>query len=562
MSHNKIYLGTDATQKISNGVNQLCDIVKTTLGPAGKTVLIDNGYGDPMATKDGVTVAMSIQLADNVEQMGSQTVKQVAIKSNKESGDGTTTASVIAQVLVNNSFKLIQDGRIRNVNIFKKGMVEGMEHTIKELKSMAVKIDNSEKGRENLRKVAMISSNNDMEVADLIMEALDIIGDTGAVKIDIGKNHNSYVDQLKGMTFGSGMVSPYFSNNVERGEWKSENCLVLLTDFKISHLEEIKSALDYANKKGRGLLIICEDMDEMALRFMLMNITNGNLNACVVKAPGFGSQKQQRLNDIAAMTGGMSLLKDKVVSLREMQEQDPEKYLGKASSVVVGKNEFSIVDGMGDPEKIEAYKKQVIAQIENEDDPFLKDKHAERLAKMTKGVALIFVGADSEIAAKEKRDRVDDALMAVKAAEQEGFIAGGGLPLFSIGYFMSPDISFSGGIYGYIKKLFTGRQENDFNLGRQVFYDSIKAPMYQILENAEYLGKVDDDRKFYKNSENFTKGIDLFSGNFIDYIENGIIDPAKVTISAVTNAVSICSTLITISGVITIEEEKIKQGLF
>ena len=547
MSYTGLLKGAKATKKIAKGASELCSFVAVTLGPAGKTVLIQNDFGPPTASKDGVTVAMAINLVDPTRNMGAQTVKQVAMKSNELAGDGTTTASVIANELIQESFKNIEAGDIINVNDFRKGMVDAMNNCIEIIEKKSNIIQPFPEGLKQLRKIAYVSSNSDDEIADLIMQAVDIVGDSGAVKIDIGKNYQSFVEQSRGMTYGNGMVSGYLANDQERIEWKVNDCYVLATDFKITHLREIESALKFVEDKSRPLLIICDEIDESALRYLIINTTNGSVRACLVKAPGFGSQKQERLNDICVMTGGKSLLKDKLPSMKDLADKDPEQYLGIAETVIVKRNEFSIIGGKGDKEVIDKHRSRVKAQIEEEDDPYLKDKHAERLAKMTKGVAMIYVGDHSDMAAKEKRDRVEDALKAAKAAEESGYIMGGGIPLYEIGFKninKNPDVS----------------KSKDYELGQIVFWKSICKPFLQILENAEMLKDFDAD-KFEASSLNFTLGYDLYTGELIDYMEQGIVDPTKVTVSAVKNAVSICSTLITIGGAIYMIPEQHKPSL-
>jgi len=313
----------------------------------------------------------------------------------------------------------------------------------------------------------------------------------------------------------------------------------------------------------KPLLIICDDMDEAALRILLMNVDNGHLKVCVVRAPGFGSQKIERINDIAIVTGGQAVFKDKLNNLKQISELDPKDYLGIAGNVIVRKNEFSVIDGKGNLEDIEKHKTWIKSQIELEDDPHLKDQNAERLAKMTTGVALIYVGADSEIAAKEKKDRVDDALQAVKAAEEQGFVRGGGLALFQIGHenYIKEDLSFFEELLIDLKLKKEVRHSN-YILGQQVFYRSLFYPMSQILVNAEMEHEIKDIDAFVRKSDWFTKGIDVFEGGYIDYLRSGIIDPTKVSISAIRNAVSICGTLITMSGVIYMESERQAQNPF
>ncbi len=542
MSYTKLLIGEPMYPRIESGVNQLCNIVKTTLGPAGRTVIIYNELGAPMATKDGVTVAESIRLEDQVEDIGAQTVKGVAMLSNKLVGDGTTTATVLAQALVNMSFKLMMDRKVKNVNTFKKGMLSGMEIAVDFLEEHSTHIEDNEEGLKHLRKIALISSNNDEEVANLIMDAYKITGNTGAVKVDIGNLPHSYVKEMKGMSYGNGMISGHLATDRERFEWSFKDAYVFVTDYVISTLAEIEPVLEYCVENKRPILIVCEDMEEYALRMLIMNIDNGHLKACVVKAPGFGSQKSERLTDIAVMTGGKAVLKDKMTSLKNLSQQKPESYLGVAGTAIVRKNEFTIVDGKGDIEKIEEHKAWVREQIELEKqdggDAYMMDKHAERLAKMTSGVALIYVGADSTIEATERKHRVDDSIQALKAAEDGGFVRGGGLTLYAI--------SQMGEIAG----------KDDFALGAQVFFASLKEPMTQILINAEKENELEDVDAFIANTEKFTKGVDLFNEGFIDYLEKGVIDPTKVSVSAIKNAVSICSTLITMGGVIYSKEPK------
>ena len=544
MSYTEVTMGNEAFPKISKGIDTIANIAKVTLGPAGRTVLIQREMGGPAITKDGVTVAQSVMLSNPVEDMGSQAVKQISIKCNKETGDGTTSALVLAQALVKLSEKWIEDGKVTNVNTFKKGMLKAADEAHEFVLKHSISLDKESNNYDSYRRIALISSNGDEEVAGLIMEALESIQDTGLVKINLAKSYKSSVDTLAGLTFDNGMISGDFSNVQGKTIWRNEDALVFMTDFKINHLKQIAPVLEFATKHSRPLLILCDDIDQEALRYALYNASNGSLSLCICKSPGFGSQQQHRLKDIAIMTGGKAILNKNFPALQDIQTLDPKSYLGRCETAEARQHEFSIIGGKGDKEKIEAHKELVKTQIKQEEDPYLKEKNKDRLAKLTTGVAIIYVGAGSEFAAKEKFDRTEDALRAVKSTEEYGYIQGGGIVL---DYFGTRRLE---QLYAMKNRQEVDFQMDDMLVGKQVLYLACTSIKNQILENA-FIKE--------KHKASLTEGVDVLrGGGTINYLDEGIIDPTKVVLSSLSNAVSICSTLITMGGTIHMTPEEYK----
>ena len=523
----EIYFSDDARNKLFEGVKKLNDAVKVTMGPRGRNVLIQKSFGSPSITKDGVSVAREIELADTIENMGAGLVKEVASKTADEAGDGTTTATVLAQAIFKEGLRNITAGA--NPIEVKRGMDKAVKAIIAELK----KISKAVKDKKEVAQVASISANSDQKIGDLIAEAMDKVGKDGVITVEEAKGINDELDVVEGMQFDRGFLSPYFITDAKKMEAVLENPYVLLFDKKISNLKDIVSLLEATQQSGRPLLIIAEDIEGEALATLVLNKIRGILNIAAVKAPGFGDRRKAMLEDIAILTGATLITDELGRTLDSATLED----LGTAMSVVIDKDNTTIVNGAGDKEVIDGRIAQIRAEIETTTSDYDKEKLQERLAKLSGGVAVIKVGAASETEMKEKKDRVDDALSATKAAVEEGIVIGGGAALLLAS--SKIDINLTG----------------DEKIGADIVNRALKAPLKQIAENAGFdAGVVVNEVESNKN-ENY--GFNAATGKYVDMFEEGIIDPVKVERIALQNAVSVSSLLLTTEATVSdIKEDK------
>jgi chaperonin GroEL len=496
----KIQFDVEAREGLKKGVDALANAVKVTLGPKGRNVIIGKSFGGPQITKDGVTVAKEIELEDALENMGAQMVKEVASKTNDLAGDGTTTATILAQAIVKEGLKNVTAGA--NPMDLKRGVDKAVEAIVGELNNNAVTVGSSS---DKIKQVASISANNDEAIGSLITEAFEKVGKEGVITVEEAKGTDTYVDVVEGMQFDRGYLSPYFVTNSEKMEADLESPYILLYDKKISAMKDLLPVLEPVAQSGKPLLVIAEDVDGEALATLVVNKLRGSLKIAAVKAPGFGDRRKAMLEDIAILTGGTVISEERGFTL----ENTTIEMLGSAERVTIDKDNTTIVNGAGDKKNIEARVNQIKAQIETTTSDYDKEKLQERLAKLAGGVAVLYVGAASEVEMKEKKDRVDDALHATRAAVEEGIVAGGGVALLR-----SRKV---------LEKL---TSENlDEVTGIQIISRAIESPLRTIVENAGGEGSV-VVAKVLEGKGNF--GYDAKSENFVDLLKQGIIDPKKL----------------------------------
>ena len=507
----------EARDGLKRGVDALANAVKVTLGPKGRNVIISKSFGAPSVTKDGVSVAKEIELEDAHENMGAQMVKEVASKTNDLAGDGTTTATVLAQAIVKEGLKNVASGA--NPMDLKRGIDKAVEAITKELEDQAQKVGNSS---EKIKQVAAISANNDDTIGELIAQAFEKVGKEGVITVEEAKGMDTYVDVVEGMQFDRGYLSPYFVTDSDKMVADLENPYILLFDKKISNLQEILPILEPVAQSGRPLLIIAEDVDGQALATLVVNKLRGGLKIAAVKAPGFGDRRKAMLEDIAILTGGTVISEERGFTL----ENADLSMLGTAETVTVDKDNTTIVNGSGDAEAIKARVNQIKAQIETTTSDYDKEKLQERLAKLAGGVAVLYVGAASEVEMKEKKDRVDDALHATRAAVEEGIVAGGGVALVRA--------------KSVLEKIETANL--DETTGVQIVNKAIEAPLRTIVENAGGEGSVVIN-KVLEGQKDY--GYDAKSEEYVDMLKAGIIDPKKVTRIALENAASVAGMILT-----------------
>ena len=513
----KIQFDVEAREGLKKGVDALANAVKVTLGPKGRNVIIGKSFGGPQITKDGVTVAKEIELEDPLENMGAQMVKEVASKTNDLAGDGTTTATILAQAIVKEGLKNVTAGA--NPLDLKRGVDKAVEAIVGELNNNAVTVGSSS---DKIKQVASISANNDEAIGSLITEAFEKVGKEGVITVEEAKGTDTYVDVVEGMQFDRGYLSPYFVTNSEKMEADLESPYILLYDKKISAMKDLLPVLEPVAQSGKPLLVIAEDVDGEALATLVVNKLRGSLKIAAVKAPGFGDRRKAMLEDIAILTGGTVISEERGFTL----ENTTIEMLGSAERVTIDKDNTTIVNGAGDKKNIEARVNQIKAQIETTTSDYDKEKLQERLAKLAGGVAVLYVGAASEVEMKEKKDRVDDALHATRAAVEEGIVAGGGVALLR-----SRKV---------LEKL---TSENlDEVTGIQIISRAIESPLRTIVENAGGEGSV-VVAKVLEGKGNF--GYDAKSENFVDLLKQGIIDPKKVTRIALENAASVAGMILT-----------------
>ena len=507
----------DARDGLKKGVDALANAVKVTLGPKGRNVIISKSFGAPTVTKDGVTVAKEVELPDALENMGAQMVKEVASKTNDLAGDGTTTATVLAQAIVREGLKNVAAGA--NPMDLKRGIDKSVKAIVNELAKQSQKVGDS---IDKIRQVAAISANNDEAVGELIADAFKKVGKEGVITVEEAKGTDTYVDIVEGMQFDRGYLSPYFVTNSEKMIAELDNPFILLYDKKISTMKDLLPILEPVAQSGKSLLIIAEDIDGEALATLVVNKLRGALRIAAVKAPGFGDRRKAMLEDIAILTGGTVIAEERGFTL----ENATVDMLGRAERVAIDKDNTTIVNGAGKSEEIQARVGQIKAQIEVTTSDYDKEKLQERLAKLAGGVAVLYVGAPSEVEMKEKKDRVDDALHATRAAVEEGIVAGGGVALLRA--------------RNVLHKIKT--ENSDEGTGIQIVYRAVEAPLRTIVENAGGEGSV-VIAKVLESRNSF--GYNAKTEKYVDMFRAGIIDPKKVTRVALENAASVAGMILT-----------------
>lgn len=518
-----ILFNHDAREGLKKGVDALANAVKVTLGPKGRNVIIEKSYGAPQVTKDGVTVAKEIDLEDKVQNMGAQMVKEVASKTNDLAGDGTTTATILAQSIYTTGLKNVTAGA--NPMDLKRGIDKAVASVISHLKSMSKKVGDK---NEMIEQVASISANNDRTIGSLIAQAMDKVKQEGVITIEEAKGIETYVDVVEGMQFDRGYISPYFVTNTEKMETVYENPYILIYDKKVSVMKDLLPILEKTAQTGRALIIIAEDVESEALATLVVNRLRGSLKVAAVKAPGFGDRRKEMLEDIAILTGGVVISEEKGYKLEDASLE----MLGEAEKVTIDKENTTIVSGKGEKDNIEARVKQIKGQIEITTSDYDKEKLQERLAKLAGGVAVIYVGAASEVEMKEKKDRFDDALAATRAAIEEGIIPGGGVALIRAS-----------------QKLADLKGDNeDQDTGIAIIKRALEEPLRIIVENAGMEGSVVVNRvKEGKGNFGFNATTEVYE----DLFKAGVIDPTKVARIALENAASISGMLLTTECVLT-----------
>lgn len=524
-----IKFNEDARKSLEVGVDTLADAVKITLGPKGRNVVLDRGFGAPMITNDGVTIAKEIELKDPIENLGAQIVKEVATKSNDVAGDGTTTATVLAQALIKEGLKMVASGA--NPVFIRRGMEVASKKVIEELTKRAKKVESNEE----IAQVGAISA-GDVEIGQLIAQAMEKVGESGVITVEEARSLDTTLEVVEGMQFDNGYLSPYMVSDSERMVVEMDNPFILITDKKIANMKELLPVLEKTVETGRPMLIIAEDVEGEALATLVVNKLRGTLNVAAVKAPAFGDRRKAMLQDIAILTGGEVISEEKGIKL----ENADINLLGQAKKVRITKDNTVIVDGLGAKEKIQARVGQIKNAIAETTSDYDKEKLQERLAKLSGGVAVIKVGAATETEMKERKLRIEDALNATKAAVEEGIVPGGGTILIQIA-----------------KDIEDFKLEGEEGLGVEIVKKALSAPLRQIVINAGIDAGVVIEK--VRNSENGI-GFDAAKEEYVDMVKAGIIDPAKVTRSAIQNAVSVSSVLLTTEVAVGNEKEEAPAG--
>jgi len=520
----------EARNAVLEGVNILADAVKVTLGPKGRNVVIEKSFGSPVVTKDGVTVAKEIELEDHFQNMGAKMVKEVASKTSDTAGDGTTTATLLAQAIYREGYKVVAAG-INPMEV-KRGIDVAVEEVVKELKKQSKPV----KEQKEIAQVGTISANNDRTIGDIIAEAMNKVGKEGVITVEEAKAMETTLEVVEGMQFDRGYISPYFVTDPEKMEAMLEDPMILLYEKKLSNMKELLPILEQIAKTGSPLLIISEDVEGEALATLVVNKLRGTLKCAAVKAPGFGDRRKAMLDDIAVLTGGKAIMEDVGIKLEKMRLED----LGRAKKVVIDKDNTTIVEGGGNASAIEGRIKQIRVQIDETTSDYDKEKLQERLAKLAGGVAVIKVGAATETEMKEKKARVEDALHATRAAVEEGIVPGGGVAYLRC--------------LSAVKKL---KPEGDRQTGVDIILKALEEPIRQIAQNAGQEGSVVAERV---KQEKGTFGFDADKEEYTDMIEAGIIDPTKVVRFALQNAASVASLLITTEAAVAEKPKKEPAG--
>ena len=522
-----ICYGEEARHALERGVNQLADTVKITMGPKGRNVVLDKKFGSPLITNDGVTIAKEIELDDPFENMGAQLVKEVSTKTNDVAGDGTTTATLLAQAIIREGLKNLAAGA--NPMVMKKGIAKATAAAIEAMKANSQKVN----GSADIARVGAVSS-GDETIGQLISEAMEKVGHDGVITIEESKTAETYSEVVEGMQFDRGYITPYMVTDTEKMEANLDDALILITDKKISNIQELLPILEQVVQSGKKLLVIAEDVEGEALSTLIVNKLRGTLNVVCVKAPGFGDRRKEMLEDIAVLTGGTVITADMGYELKEATMD----MLGKARQVKVSKENTIIVDGAGSSEAIKNRTNQIRSQIETTTSDYDREKLQERLAKMAGGVAIIRVGAATEVEMKEKKLRIEDALNATRAAVEEGIVAGGGTAYLNA--------------IPAVEKLMA-EAEGDEKTGMQIIARALTAPVKQIAANAGIDGSVVLEK--IKESGKTGYGFDAYNEVYCDMIPSGIVDPTKVTRSALENAASIAATLLTTESLVADKKE-------
>ncbi len=528
----QILFSDEGRAALLRGINTMASAVKATMGPKGRNVVIDKKFGSPTITKDGVTVAKEIELKDHFENMGAQMIKEVASKTSDIAGDGTTTATVLAQAIVREGLKNVTAGA--NPMGLKRGIDKAVDVVVEDLKRMS----KSTKDKKEIAQVATIASNNDKAIGTLVAEAMEKVGKDGVITVEESKSAETALDVVEGMQFDRGYLSPYFVTDPERMECVLEDAVILIYEKKLSVMKDMLPLLEQVARAGKPFLIVAEDVEGEALATLVVNKLRGTLQCAAVKAPGFGDRRKAMLEDIATLTGGKAITEDLGIKLENIKLED----LGKAKKVVVDKDNTTLVEGTGKTAAIEGRIKQIRAQIEETTSDYDREKLQERLAKLAGGVAVIKVGAATETAMKEKKARVEDALNATRAAVEEGIVAGGGVALLRAS--------------SAIESL---KLEGDEKVGAMIVKRALEEPIRRIVENAGLEGSVVVEK--VKAEKGATRGFDAESLEFVDMMQAGIIDPTKVERVALQNAASVASLLLTTEALVTdLPEEKAAAG--
>ena len=528
MAAKQLKYDTDARQSVLAGVQKLAKAVKSTLGPGGRNVVIDKKFGAPQITKDGVTVAKEIELPDAFENMGAQMLREVASKTNDTAGDGTTTAVLLGEAIYSEGLKNVTAGA--NPTMLKRGVDKAVEAAVEELGKLSKKVK-----ADDVAKVATISANGDTEIGGKIAEAMEKVGKDGTITVEESKTMETTLDVVEGMQFDKGYLSPYFVTSPDTMEAVLENAYVLIHEKKISSLQDLLPVLQNVAKTGKPLLIVAEDVDGEALATLVVNKLRGTLNICAVKAPGFGDRRKAMLQDIAVLTGGKVISEEVGLKLENTKLED----LGQAARITVDKDNTTIVEGKGKTADIQARVAEIKVQIDNTTSDYDREKLQERLAKLAGGVAVIHVGAATEVEMKEKKDRIDDALHATRAAVEEGIVPGGGVALLRTRKALKAAIDAA---------------EGDEKVGMQIVYNVAEAPLRQIVENA---GRQEAALVVAKvEAAKGSQGYDARNDEYVDLLAAGIVDPAKVTRLALQNAASVAGLLLTTECMITDLPEK------
>ena len=522
----EIVFEIDARDRLKKGVDALANAVKATLGPKGRNVVIDKKFGAPQITKDGVTVAKEIELADAVENMGAQMVKEVASKTSDIAGDGTTTATVLAQSIVSEGLKNVTAGA--NPMDIKRGIDKAVIQVLDYLKKLSKEVSK----KEEISQVGTISANNDSSIGNLISDAMDKVGNEGVITVEEAKGMDTYLETVEGMQFDRGYLSPYFVTNAENMEVELENPMILLHEKKISNMKELLPVLEKVVQAGKSLLIIAEDVEGGALATLVMNKLRGSFKVAAVKAPGFGDRRKEMMQDIAILTGATVISEDQGYKL----ENATLSYLGEARTVSIDKDNTTIVEGKGEQDAVLARVNEIKVQIEKTSSDYDREKLQERLAKLSGGVAVLNIGAATEVEMKEKKARVEDALHATRAAVKEGIVPGGGVALLRA-----------------IDAIKTDKMEGDESIGADILMKALEGPIRQIINNAGLEASVIVNE--IKSNKNKSYGFDARAEKYNDMIKSGIIDPTLVTRTAVQNAASVAGLLLTTEAVISDKPE-------
>jgi chaperonin GroEL len=522
MAAKDVFFASDARDRMLRGVNVLANAVKVTLGPKGRNVIIEKSFGAPRSTKDGVTVAKEIELADKFENLGAQLIREVASKTNDKAGDGTTTATVLAQAIVTEGLKSVAAGM--NPMDLKRGVDKAVAKVVEEIKNSSRKVTTNEE----IAQVGTISANGDTEVGAMIAKAMAKVGNEGVITVEEAKTADTELDVVEGMQFDRGYLSPYFITNAEKMEADLEEPMILLFEKKLSSLQPLLPVLEAVVQSGRPLLIIAEDVEGEALATLVVNKLRGGLRVAAVKAPGFGDRRKAMLEDIAILTGGQLISEDLGIKLENVTLD----MLGKAKKVTITKDDTTIVDGAGEKSGIEGRISQIKKQIEDTTSDYDKEKLQERLAKLAGGVAVVRVGGSTEVEVKEKKDRVDDALNATRAAVEEGIVPGGGVALLKASKVLDG---------------FKGDNE-DQEAGVAIVRRALQAPIRQIAENAGVEGSIVVGKVLENSSPTF--GFNAQTEQYVDLVKDGVIDPAKVVRTALQDAASVAGLMITTEAAI------------